>query len=163
MLDLLADLLAVCTNRTVIVEKLIDHIARNDSFWSMNEINVLSDNEPIRFNNRAHKLVHCAGADSRFHNDSCPLRTNSHHLLDGSYHIAGIDFLRELVIRGWDRDDIHICLLIVSCEPYASLYSCMKQIFKTFFLKGRFTGIECGNQLLVIVGTNYLHTMGGHH
>ena len=141
-LDLLANLTAVGSDSTVIVQQLIDHIARDDAFRSMDKIDVLANLETIGFDDGTDELVNSAGTDSGFDNDGSTLGADLHHLLDGSDDVACVHLLGELVIRGRDRDDVHIRLLILGSKLDSGLDGSGEELVKTIFLERCLTGIQ---------------------
>ena len=115
-LDLLANLLGVGTNRAVVVQQLIDHVAGDDALGGVDEVDVFADLEAVGLDDRTHELVDGAGADGGFDDDGGTLGAYLHHLLDGSDDVAGVHLLGELVVGGRDGDDVHIRLLILGGE-----------------------------------------------
>ena len=63
LLYLLANLLGVCTDGAVVVEELINHVARDDTLRSVNEIEVFANLEAVLLDYRTNKVVHGARAD----------------------------------------------------------------------------------------------------
>ena len=63
LLNFLANLFIVSTDGAVVVQQLIDHIAGDDSFGSMNEVEIFTNFETISLNDGAHELVDGAGTD----------------------------------------------------------------------------------------------------
>ena len=64
LLNLLTNLARVCTNSAIVVEKFVNHIARNNTFRSVYEINILTDFEPVFLNNWAYIAVNGTRANS---------------------------------------------------------------------------------------------------
>jgi len=162
-LDLLTDLLGVGTDGAVVVQQLIDHIARDDTLGGVNEVDILAYLEAVGLDNRTHELVDSARADGRFNNNCSTLRTDLHHFLDGSDDVAGVHLLGELVVGGRDGDNVHIRLLILGGELDARLDGCGEELVKTIFLEGRLAGIEGCHQFFIVVCTDDFHTVGCHH
>ena len=91
-LDLLTYRLVISTDSTIIMIQLIDHIAWDDTFWSMHQIDILTNLKAILLNHWANKLVYRAWANGTLDNYSCPLRAHFHYFLHSCYHITGIHF-----------------------------------------------------------------------
>ena len=141
LLHLFANLAAVGTDGAVVMEQLVHHVARDDALGSVNEVDVLTNLEAIGLDDRAHELVDGAGADGGFHHGGT-LGAVLHHFLDGSHHIAGIDLLGELVVRGRYRDNVHVGLLVLGGELDAFGESRLEELVKTVFLEGGLASVE---------------------
>ena len=159
-LYLLADFLGVGTDGAVVMQQLIDHIAGNDTFRRMDEIDVFSNPETVSFDDGTDELVNSARTDGGFDDDGGSLRADSHHLLDSSDDVASIHLFGEFVIGGRDGDDVHIRLLILGGELDARLDGSGEELVKTIFLEGRLTGIEGCHQFFVVVCTDDFHAVG---
>ena len=159
LLDLLTNGLVVSTNGAVVMEQLIDHVAGDDALGGMNKVDVLANLKAVGLHNRTDKLIHRAGRDGGFNNNSSALGAHLHHFLDGSHHVAGIYLLTELVIRSRNTDNVQVCLLVLSGELDSSLYSGLEEFIKTVFLESGLTCIKSIYQLLVIICTNDPYTM----
>ncbi len=162
-LDLFADLLGVGSDSAIVVQQLIDHIARDDTLRGVDEVDIFAYLEAVLLNDRTHELVDGAGADGGFDDDGGSLGADLHHLLDGSDDVAGVYLLGELVVGGRDGDDVHIRLLILGGELDARLDGCGEELVKTIFLEGRLAGVEGCHQFFVEVCTDDFHTVGCHH
>ena len=163
LLNLLANLLRVGTDGTVVVEELINHIARDDTLRSVNEVEVFSNLETVLLDYRTDEVVHSARADGWLNDNGCALWAHLHHLLDSSYYIACVNLLWELVVWGRNGHDIHVGLLILGSELDASLNCIVEEFIETILLEGGATSIESVNKFLIVVGTNNFNTMWGHH
>ena len=159
LLYLLTNLLAVSTNGTVVMEQLIDHVAGNDTLRSVNQIDVLTNLKSVFLNHWAYELVNGSGTNGRFNNYGSTLGAHLHHFLDGSYYIAGINLLGELVVRSRNTDNIHVCLLVLGGELNTCLNGIGKELVKTVFFEGGLASIQRIYQLLVVVGTNYFNSV----
>ena len=162
-LDLFADLLGVGSDSAIVVQQLIDHIARDDTLRGVDEVDIFAYLEAVLLNDRTHELVDGAGADGGFDDDGGSLGADLHHLLDGSDDVAGVYLLGELVVGGRDGDDVHIRLLILGGELDARLDGSGEEFVKTIFLEGRLAGIEGCHQFFVVVCTDDFHAVGCHH
>ena len=145
------------------MKEFIDHVTGDDALRGMNQIDVFTNLKAVLLNHRTHELVNGAGAHGGFNHDCCTFRAVFHHFLDGSYYIASVHLFRELVVRGRNGDNVHVCLLILGGELDARLHGSLEEFIQTVFLEGGLTGVESSNKLLVIVRTNDLHTVRSHH
>ena len=158
-LDLLPYRLVIGTNRTVVMQEFIDHIARDDALGSMDQVHLLA----ALGNNRTDGLVDGPRRDGGLDYHRRSLRTNRQHLLHRRYHIARVHFLGELVIRSRDGNNVHVRLLVLRRKLDSALNSSCKQLIQTIFLKRGLSGIERCHQLLIVIRSNDLHPMGSQH
>ena len=154
-LDALAHLAAVGTDRAVVVQELIDHIARDDALRGVDEVNIFDD--------RADELVDGARADRGLDHDGRALRADLHHFLDGRHHVTGVHFLAELVVRGRDGDDVSIRLLVLRGELDARLHGGGEELVKAFFLEGGLPCVQGRDEFLVVVGSDDFNAVGSQH
>ena len=162
-LDALAHLTAVGADRAVVVQELVDHVARDDALRGVDEVDVRADLEAVRLDHRADELVDGARADRGLDHDGRALRADLHHFLDGRHHVAGVHFLAEFVVRGRDGDDVGIRLLVVGGELDARLHGGGEQLVQAIFLEGGLPCVQGRDEFLVVVGTDDFHAMGSQH
>ena len=158
-LDFLPYRFVIGTDRAVVVQELIDHVAGDDALGGMDQIHPLAGIG----NHRADGLVDGAGRDRGLDHHRRPVGADGEHLLDRSDHVARVDFLGELVIRGRDGDDVHVRLLVFRGEADATLYGGGEQFIQPVLLEGRLAGIQRGNQFFIVVRTDDLQFVGGQH
>ena len=158
-LDLLPYRLVIGTDRAVVVQEFIDHVARDDALGRMDQIHPLAGIG----NHRTDGLVDGAGRDRGLDHHRRPVGADGEHLLDRGNHVARVDFLGELVIRGRDGNDVHVRLLIFRGEADATLHGGGEQLVQPVLLEGRLAGIERCHQLFIVVRTDDLQPVGGQH
>jgi len=162
-LDLLTDCTVICTNRAIVVQQLISHVAGDDTLWCMNKVDIFANFEAIRLNYRAYIFIYRTRRNCGFHHNGCSFGADLHYILDGLNHIARIHFLTKLIIGCRHRNDVCIRHLILGREFYAALYRCRIQFIQTLLLKGRLTCVECCHKFFVVVRANHLDTVRCQH
>ena len=162
-LHLLTNRLIISTNRAVIVQQLVNHVAGDDTLRSMDEIDILTNLETILFNHRANILVDGSRRNSGLDNHGSPLRADTHNVFNSLNNVAGINLLAELIIRCRNRHDVSIGDLIFGGKLDTGIQSILEQFIQSLFLESGFTCIQGSNQLLIIVSTNNLYAVRCHH
>ena len=156
----LAHLGVVCADGAVVVQKLVDHVARDDALGGVDELDVVAAGLGQQ---RAHEAVDGVGRDGRLDDEHGALGRDLEDGLAGSHDVARVDLLVELVVGRGDRDDIGVADLVVGGELDASLQGVGEQLVQALLLEGGLAGVERGDELFVVVGANDLHAVGGHH
>ena len=141
-LNLLANFSIISTDGSVVVKKFINHISRNNSLRSMNEVNILANLKSRLFHYRTNKLVDCSRRNSRFNDNSRSLRADAKNLLYCCNNVLCINLLRELIIRCRHRNNICICYLIFRRKLNACFKSISKKLIQTNFFKGCLCSIQ---------------------
>ena len=154
---------AVGTDRTIVVEQFIDHIARDDAFRSMDQMDVLPYLETARFYDGTDILVDRAGADRGLDDHGCTPGADFHHVLYSRDDITGVHFFTELIIGGGHRDYVRIRTLVFCREQDTFDEGCLEEFIQTVFLESRLAGIEGGYEFLVVVRADDFNTVGSHH
>lgn len=144
----------------VVVKQLVDHVARNDALGGVDEPDVLAAG---LCEQRANEAVDGVGRDGGLDDEHGALGRDLEDGLTGSHDVAGVDLLVELVVGRGDRDDVGIADLVVGGELDSGLQGVGEQLVQALLLKGGLAGVEGGDELLVVVGANDLHAVGGHH
>ncbi len=116
LLDLLSYLAAVGADRAVVVEEFINHVAGDDALGGVDQVEILPYLESAGFDDGTDVFVDGAGADGALDDDRRAFGANFHHVLDGGYDVAGVDFLGEFVVRRGDGDDVGVRLLVFGSE-----------------------------------------------
>ena len=160
---LLTNSLVVCANGAVVMQQLINHVARNDALRSMNKINVLTNLKAICLNHRTDILVNSSRRNGRLHDNRCALGADTHNILHCLNNVASINLFAELVIRSRNGHNVCVGNLILGGELNAGCQSILEQLIQSLFLESGFTCIQGGNQLLIIVSANNLYTVRCHH
>ena len=162
-LYLFAHRAAVGTDRAVVVQEFIDHVAGDNALRGVDEVDVLADLETVRLDHRADVAVNRARADRGLDHDGRALRADFHHVLDGRHHVAGVHFLAEFVVGGRDGDDVGVRLLVFRGELDARLHGGVEQLVQAILLEGGPAGVQGRYEFLVVVGSDDFHTVGSHH
>ena len=162
-LHLLANLLAVCANRAVVVQQFVNHVAGDDALGGVDQVEVLPDLESSLLDDGADVSVDRAGTDRGFDDDGGAFRADAHHFLDGGDHVAGIDFLAEFVVGRGDGDDVGVGLLVLRGELDAGFDGGLEELVQSFLLEGGLAGVQGGDEFFVVVGADDFHAVGGHH
>lgn len=150
----------VGANGTVVVQQLVDHVARDDALGSVDEPDVLTGGLGEQ---RAHVAVDGVGRDGGLDDEHGALRRDLEDGLAGSHDVARVDLLVELVVGRGDRDDIGVADLVVGGELDAGLQGVGEQLVQALLLEGGLAGVERGDELLIVVRAHDLHAVGGHH
>lgn len=156
----LAHLGVVGADGAVVVQQLVDHVARDDALGGVDEPDVLAAG---LCEQRAHEAVDGVGRDGGLDDEHGALGRDLEDGLAGSHDVARVDLLVELVVGRGDRDDVGVADLVVGGEPDAGLKGVGEQLVQALLLEGGLAGVERGDELLVVVGANDLHAVGGHH
>lgn len=156
----LAHLGVVGADGAVVVQQLIDHVARDDALGGVDEPDVLATGLGEQ---RAHEAVDGVGRHGGLDDEHGTLRRDLENGLAGSHDIAGVDLLVELVVGRGDRDDVGVADLVVGRELDAGLKGVGEQPVQALLLEGGLAGVERGDELLVVVRSNDLHAVGCHH
>ena len=145
---------------TVVVQQLIDHVARDDALGGVDELDVPTAGLGEQ---RAHEAVDGVRGHGGLDDEHGALRRDLEDGLAGSHDVAGVDLLVELVVGRGDRDDVGVADLVVGGELDSGLQGVGEQLVQALLLEGGLAGVERGDELLVVVGANDLHAVGGHH
>ena len=145
------------------MRQLIDHIAGNNAFRRVGQINVLPDLFAARLNQRADAFVDGRRGNRRFNHDHSAFRANGEHFFHRRRHIARIRLLGAPVIRGRHRDDVGIGLHVARLKLNARLQCLGEQLVQPLFLKRRLSIAQRLHQRFVLVRADYLHAMRGQH
>lgn len=156
----LANLGVVGADGAVVVQKLVDHVARDDALGGVDEPDVIAAGLGQQ---RAHEAVDGVGRDGGLDDEHGALGRDLEDGLAGGHDVARVDLLVELVVGRGDRDDVGVADLVVGGELDAGLQGVGEQLVQALLLEGGLTGVEGGDELLVVVGTDDLHAVGGHH
>ena len=141
------------------MQKLIHHIARNDTLGGVNEVDVLANLEAECLNLGANELVDSARAYGRFNHYGSSFGADFQHFFHSCYHIAGINLLRELVVGSRHRHDVGVGLLILGGKLDSGFHGSLKQLVEAVLLECGMSGVERSHKFLVIVSTNDFHTV----
>lgn len=163
LLNLLAYLTAVGTDRAVVVQEFVHHVAGDNTFGCMDQVEVLPYFEAVCLDDGSYEPVDGAGADGALNDHDSALGAYLHHFLDGGHDVAGVHFLAELVVGRGDGDDVGISILVLRGKLDALRHGRLKQLVQAVFLERGLAGIEGGNEFLVVVRSDDLHAVGGHH
>ena len=93
LLYALAHLAAVGADGAVVVQELIDHVARYDALGGVYQVDVFPYLEAFGFDDGAHVFVHRAGAHGRFDHHRGALGAHAHDVAHGGHDVAGVDLL----------------------------------------------------------------------
>ena len=156
----LAHLGVVGADGAVVVQQLVDHVARDDALGGVDEPDVPAAGLDEQ---RAHEAVDGVGRDGGLDYEHGALGRDLEHGLAGRHDIARVDLLVELIVGRGYRDDVGVADLVVGGELDAGLQGVGEQLVQALLLEGSLAGVERGDELLVVVGANDLHTVGGHH
>lgn len=156
----LAHLGVVGADSSVVVQKLVDHVARDDALGGVDELDVVAAGLDQQ---GTHETVdgvgRHGGLDDEYGVDGRDLEDG----LAGGNDVARVDLLVELVVGRGDRDDVGVADLVVGGELDAGLQGVGKQLVQALLLEGGPAGVERGDEPLVVVGAHDLHAVGGHH
>lgn len=144
----------------VVVQQLVDHVARDDALGGVDELDVPAAGLGQQ---RAHEAVDGVGRDGGLNDENGALGGDLEDGLAGSHDVARVDLLVELVVGRGDRDDVGVADLVVGGELDAGLQGVGEQLVQTLLLEGGLAGVERGDEPLVVVGAHDLHAVGGHH
>ena len=150
-------------NCTIVVQKLIDHVAGNDAFWRMHQVNVFTNFEAISFNCRANIFVDCSRRNGGFDYNSRALGTHIHHIFHGRDHIAGVHLLAEFIVGRRNRHDIGIRYLIFRRKANTRLDRFRKELVQPFFLKRGPARIQRSDQIRIVIRSNDIHPVRRQH
>lgn len=156
----LAHLGVVGADGAVVVQQLVDHVARDDALGGVDEPDVLAAG---LCEQRAHEAVDGVGRDGGLDDEHGALGRDLEDGLAGSHDVAGVDLLVELVVGRGDRDDVGVADLVVGGELDACLQGVGEQLVQALLLEGGLARVERGDELLVVVRSNDLHAVGCHH
>ena len=156
----LAHLGVVGADGAVVVKQLVDHVARDDALGGVDEPDVLAAG---LCEQRANEAVDGVGRDGGLDDEYGALGRDLEDGLAGSHDVAGVDLLVELVVGRGDRDDVGVADLVVGGELDAGLQGVGEQLVQALLLEGGLAGVEGGDEFLVVVGANDLHSVGCHH
>lgn len=156
----LAHLGVVGTDGAVVVQQLVDHVARDDALGGVDELDVPTAGLGEQ---RAHEAVDGVGRDGGLDDEHGALGRDLEDGLAGSHDVARVDLLVELVVGRGDRDDVGVADLVVGGELDAGLKGVGEQLVQAVLLKCGLSSVEGGDELLVVVGAHDLHAVGGHH
>lgn len=156
----LAHLGVVGADGAVVVQKLVDHVARDDALGGVDEPDVLAAGLGKQ---RAHEAVDGVGRHGGLDDEHGALGRDLEDGLAGRHDVARVDLLVELVVGRGDRDDVGVADLVVGGELDAGLQGVGEQLVQALLLEGGHAGVEGGDELLVVVGAHDLHAVGGHH
>lgn len=156
----LAHLGVVGADGAVVVKQLVDHVARDDALGGVDEPDVPAAG---LCEQRANEAVDGVGRDGGLDDEYGALGRDLEDGLAGSHDVAGVDLLVELVVGRGDRDDVGVADLVVGGELDAGLQGVGEQLVQALLLEGGLAGVEGGDELLVVVGANDLHSVGCHH
>ena len=159
LLDLFAYGSVVGADGAVVMEKLVHHVAGNDAFGSMDEVDLLAGS----FHYGANRLIDGTGADCGLNHDGGPFGADLDDFLDRCDDVTSIYFLAELVVRGGDADDVGICLLIFCGELDSLGDSCLEKFVQAVLFECGLAGIQGVNEFFVIIRSNDFHSVGSHH
>lgn len=156
----LAHLGVVGADGAVVVQQLVDHVARDDALGGVDEPYVLAAGLGKQ---RAHEAVDGVGRHGGLDDENCALGSNLEDGLAGRHDVERVDLLVELVVGRGDRDDVGVADLVVCGELDAGLQGAGEQLVQAVLLKCSLAGVERGDEPLVVVGAHDLHAVGGHH
>lgn len=156
----LAHLGVVGADGAVVVQQLVDHVARDDALGGVDESDVLAAG---LCEQRAHEAVDGVGRDGGLDDEHGAFGRDLEDGLAGRHDIAGVDLLVELVVGRGDRDDVGVADLVVGGELDSGLQGVGEQLVQALLLEGGPAGVERGDELLIVVGAHDLHTVGCHH
>lgn len=144
----------------VVVQQLVDHVTRDDALGGVDEPDILAAGLGEQ---RAHEAVDGVGRNGGLDDEHGALRRDLEDSLAGSHDVAGVDLLVELVVGRGDRDDIGVADLIVGGELDAGLQGVGEELVQAVLLESGLAGVERGDELLIVVSTHDLHSVGCHH
>ena len=158
--NLLAHLGVVRTNRTVVVQQLVNHVSWDDALRGVHELNILTLGLDEQ---RAHKAIHRVGRNSRLDYEHGALRGDLEHRLAGGNHVAGVNLLVQLIVGRRYAHDVGIAHLILGREFDARFQRVDEQLVKPLLLEGSVAGVQGCHEFFVVVGSHDLHAVRGHH
>lgn len=156
----LAHLGVVGADGAVVVQQLVDHVARDDALGGVDEPDVLAAG---LCEQRANEAVDGVGRDGGLDDEHGALGRDLEDGLAGRHDVAGVNLLVELVVGRRDRDDVGVADLVVGGELDAGLQGVGEQLVQAVLLEGGLAGVERGDELLVVVRAHDLHAVGCHH
>lgn len=156
----LAHLGVVGADGAVVVQQLVDHVARDDALGGVDEPDVLAAG---LCEQRANEAVDGVGRDGGLDDEHGALGRDLEDGLAGRHDVAGVNLLVELVVGRRDRDDVGVADLVVGGELDAGLQGVGEQLVQTVLLEGGLAGVERGDELLVVIRAHDLHAVGCHH
>lgn len=156
----LAHLGVVGSDGAVVVQQLVDHVARDDALGGVDEPDVLAAGLGEQ---RANEAVDGVGRDGGLDYEHGALRRDLEHGLACRHDVARVDLLVELVVGRGYRDDVGVADLVVGGELDAGLQGVGEQPIQALLLEGGLAGVERGDELLVVVRAHDLHAVGCHH
>ena len=128
----LAHLGIVGADGAVVVQQLVDHVARNDALGGVDEPDVLAAG---LCEQRAHEAVDGVGRDGGLDYEHGALRRDLEDGLAGRHDVAGVDLLVELIVGRGDRDDVSVADLVAGGELNAGLQGVGEQLVWASSLK----------------------------
>ena len=156
----LAHLGVVGANGAVVMEQLVDHVARDDALGGVDEPDVFAAGLDQQ---RTHETIDGVGRHGGLDDEHGSLGRDLEDGLAGSHDVARVDLLVELVVGRGDRDDVGVAGLVVGGELDSGLQGGGEQLVKALLLEGGLAGVERGDELLVVVRAHDLHAVGCHH
>lgn len=150
----------VGTDGAVVVQQLVDHVARDDTLGGVDEPDVLAAG--LR-EQRANEAVDGVGRHGGLDDEHGSLGGDLEYSLASGDDVARVDLLVELVIGRGDRDNVGVADLVVGGELNARLKGVGEKLVQAVLLEGGLAGVERGDELLVVVRAHDLHAVGGHH
>lgn len=156
----LAHLGVVGADGAVVVQKLVNHVARDDALGGVDEPDVLAAGLGQQ---RANETVDGVGRNGGLDDEHGVLGSDLDDGLAGRHDIARVNLLVEFVVGRGDRDDVGVADLVVGRELDAGLQGVGEQLVQTFLLESGLAGVESGDELLVVVGAHDLNAVGRHH
>lgn len=156
----LAHLGIVGADGAVVVQKLVDHVARDDALGGVDEPDVLAAGLGQQ---RANEAVDGVGRNGGLYDEHGALRSDLEDGLAGRHDIARVNLLVEFVVGRGDRDDVGVADLVVGRELDAGLQGVGEQLVQALLLESGLAGVESGDELLVVVSAHDLHAVGSHH
>lgn len=156
----LAHLGVVGADGAVVVQQLVDHVARDDALGGVDEPDVPAAG---LCEQRAHETVDGVGRDGGLDDEHGALGRDLEDGLAGSHDVARVNLLVELVVGRGYRDDVGAADLVVGGELDSGLQGVGEQLVQALLLEGGLAGVERGNEPLVVVRSNDLHAVGCHH
>lgn len=156
----LAHLGVVGADGAVVVQQLVDHVARDDALGGVDEPDALAAGLGKQ---RANEAVDGVGRDGGLDYEHGALGRDLEDGLAGRHDVAGVDLLVELVVGRGDRDDVGVADLVVGRELDSRLQGVGEQLVQALLLEGGPASVERGDELLVVVRAHDLHAVGCHH
>ena len=163
LLDAFADLAAVGAYGAVVMQKFVHHVAGDNAFGGMDEVDVYPGLAACGLDGGTHVPVDGSGTDGGFDDDDGAAEAHLEHILHRCDDVAGIDLLAEFVVRGGDADDVGVCLLILGGEGDACGEGGAEKFVQARLAEGGAAGVQCGHEFAVAVGSHYGNAVRGKH